>query len=48
MKAVRGVGGKSAVRARCYWPPTGPPIYALGIHFCVENAENLFRNIWKR
>ena len=48
IKAVRGVGGKSAAK-RCYWPPTGPVVNLLGvfsrvlifgIHFCRKYADN--------
>jgi len=47
---VAGGGrGKSAVRARCFWPLTGPQEPALGTHFCLccSFARASFANMLK-
>ena len=43
---LRGVRGKSAMRAWCFWPRTGPQVNTLGIHLrrgiCADAEERVY------
>ena len=42
IKYLRGVRGKSAMRAWCFWPRTGPQVNVLGIHFRSKGLGHIF------